>query len=249
MRFGVCCSLDKAPAALRAGADYVELPAWPLASDAEYAQALRDLPVEATNLFFPSGMRLSDDLEACLRHGRIVVARAEELGIDVCVVGSGAARRSLEGNEIDGLQTFVDAVGAIAQASAKDRLAPESLNRDETNVGVDLRDLAERLKAVGVGYTADSYHVLREWRSGGEAVPFDTLWETQIPYAPAHVHLGNVDRYPPSLGEPSHPTFFNRLKALGYDARMSLECRWEDFDSELGPALTTLRQMWSEATA
>lgn len=247
MRFGVCCSLENAPIALRAGADYVELPAWPLASDPAYLEALRGLPVEATNLFLPSGITLRENHEACRAHGKAVVEKAEQLRIDVVVIGSGGARRFPDEEKIPGYLTFVESVEAWNAAATKVRLAPESLNRDETNIGCDLNELATMLHERGVGYTADSYHVLKEWHAEGGTEPFDELWEYQVPVAPAHVHISDLQRRAPAPKDPAIVAFFRRLKELGYDARMSFECRWDDFEIDIEPALNSVKAMWESA--
>lgn len=247
MRFGVCCRLEDADSALRAGADYVEVAAWPLAIDPEYAAQLKDLPVEATNLFMPSGLVLKESLPACLDHGKAVIESAERLGIPVVVVGSGGARRFPEEEKVLGLLVFVDALEVWSSSAKKLRLAPESLNREETNVGNDLNELATLLSEKGIGFTADSYHVLSEWRAEGGTEGFGELWEHQVSLVPLHVHVSDIDRRAPGAGDPAIESFFQRLKLLGYDARMSFECRWNEFEAELVPAMSTIKQMWRDA--
>ena len=61
MRIGVCCQPDLAKFALRAGADYVELPAYRFVVDHGYLASIKDFPVETTNLFFSSEMRLYEN--------------------------------------------------------------------------------------------------------------------------------------------------------------------------------------------
>lgn len=246
MRFGVCCSLENAPSALRAGADYVELPAWPLANDADYREALKDLPVEAVNLFFPGGFMLRDDPEAGVDHGLHVADAGKGIGISVYVVGSGGARSVPFGEDSEGLAQFVEVVAAIAARSGE-VLAPESLNRLETNVGNDLYELATVLNQKGIGYTADSYHVLKEWHAEGEREGFVELWNRQLPICPAHVHVSDIDRRAPSAGDQSITAFFQRLKALNYDHRMSFECRWDHFEVDLETAVKSVKEMWESA--
>lgn len=247
MRFGVCCSLENAPIALRAGADYVELPAWPLVKDAEYRKALTGLPVEAVNLFLPSGLTLIDNYEDCLAHGRAVVEEAESLGIAVAVVGSGGARRFPDDEKLRGFITFVEAVQTWSRHATTIKIAPESLNRDETNVGNDLHELATLLLEKGVGFTADSYHVLREWQVEGEVEDLPALWEYHMPTPPVHVHVSDCERRPPAKDDESIASFLRRLKQLRYDDRMSFECRWDDFADEVGLAIDRLRSTWELA--
>jgi sugar phosphate isomerase/epimerase len=94
MRFGICTSLAEAEEAVEAGFDYVELSASSIAT-ADDVWAYRDLPVEATNAFFPTSFRLFGP-EATPIQGYVtdLLAKAEDIGVEVMVVGSGAARRA-----------------------------------------------------------------------------------------------------------------------------------------------------------
>lgn len=250
MRFGVCCGPDRFDAALAAGADYVEPAAFSLARDPSYAGRLKGYPVEATNVFFPGDLKLYDDEMAALAHAETVLLQAGSLGVAVCVIGSGAARRApaevmrewAEGRFVE----LVGQMNAVAEAAGV-KLAPESLCRDETDVGNDLAALALGLREVGVSYTADSFHILKEWDAERRVVPLATTWVEQVPFAPAHVHLGPLLRDPPNADDPMLPGFFRRLKELGYDERISLEVTWEDFQREVAPAISAVRKMWENA--
>jgi sugar phosphate isomerase/epimerase len=41
--------------------------------------------------------------------------------------------------------------------------------------------------------------------------------------------------------------FFCGLKAIGYDARISIECSWTDIHAQLAPTLDFLRKTWRSA--
>ncbi|MDR3690657.1 MAG: TIM barrel protein [Fimbriimonas sp.] len=245
MRFGVCCGLDDAPTVLAAGYDYVELGASGLSDDtALYA----GLPVEATNLFFPGSIKLfGPDATPYLDLARATVDRAAKLGVQTMVIGSGASRTSPAGVNLEWSEREFTLVAAAVAHHAKQygiTIAPESLNRTETNVGNDLGCLARGLKAAGVGYTADSFHILYEWHANfpNEATPSQAVWEDQMPLAPNHVHIADLPRFAPKPGDPMVEGFANRLLELGYDGRISLEYRRsDDFADELKRTLDGLR--------
>jgi hypothetical protein len=74
--------------------------------------------------------------------------------------------------------------------------------------------------------------------------PSDTYWADQIPFAPAHVHLGDLPRMAPRSDDPMMQGFARRIKALGYDARMSLECNIGEMETGLPKALAELRKLF-----
>jgi sugar phosphate isomerase/epimerase len=249
MKFGVCGGLDIAPRVLAAGFDYIEVGAsgFTLREDFDAAE-YRNLNAEACNLFCPGTIKLfGAEATPYLDYAKQAVDRAHAIGIPVMVIGSGGSRRAPEGIDPGEAEArFIDIVGEIADYARQYEItiAPESLNRSETNVGNDLGALAHALKARGAGYTADSYHVLYEWNAeGGEGEPD---WEGQIPFLPSHVHVGDLPRNAPEPNDPLILSFAARLKALGYDGRISLEARRRDeSDEELRRVLANLREIFA----
>lgn len=249
MRFGVCCGLDEARLAVEVGFHYVEIGAHLLVKAPDLAP-YRELPIEATNLFFPPDIVLfGPQRTPYLDYARAAVETAAGLGVKTMVVGSGAARNAPEGVEIDDVnRRFVDIVAEIQEVARNFgiRIAPESLNRSETNVGNDLGRLAASLGARGVGYTADSYHVLFEWNEDSpiSGFPPDSHWRAQLPTAPAHVHIADLPRNVPTASDPMVIGFADRLRELLYDGRISLECRRDDPASDLPRALRELELLF-----
>jgi sugar phosphate isomerase/epimerase len=119
-------------------------------------------------------------------------------------------------------------------------IAPESLNRSETNVGNDLGELAHRLRASGVGYTADLYHILFEANADG--VQPDMV--AQVPFTPNHVHLADLPRFAPDVDDSAVNAFARRLRELGYNARISLECQRPNPAEDLAKGLATMRALF-----
>jgi sugar phosphate isomerase/epimerase len=252
MRIGLCCGLDVAPTAREAGFDYVEVATSGYATKDEFDPAeYRIVGAEASNVFFPGSIRLFGDQATPWRdYVDRALERASQIGIAVVVIGSGAARTAPEGvDPRDAEQRFVE---IAAQIAARGReygipVAPESLGRAETNVGTDLGRLARLLADKGVGYTADSYHVLYEWREdGGDGVPAEAMWEEQVPFLPVHVHLGGLPRVAPWEDDSLMRGFAARLQALGYDGRVSVEASLAGADSKtLGEVLAGVKRLFA----
>jgi sugar phosphate isomerase/epimerase len=234
LKFGVCCGLSDVEAVLAAGFDYVELPASGLLENLE---AYRKAAPPVLNLFFPSSVRLFGPEATPWRPYALEVTRAAaDIGVEVMVFGSGNARR--DGQE--GFGAFLIELGEIAAASGVS-IAPESLNRKETNAGNDLAEVAAAAKAAGMGFTADSYHVITEWAFSSADPVSAAAWQAQIPWVPTHVHVGDRARLDPSAGDEDLAGFARRLRELRYDGRVSLECGRR---GDLVEALASLRSLF-----
>ena len=244
MKFGVCCGLDEAPLALAAGYDYVELGASAIAEAADLAP-YRDLPIEATNLFFPGSIQLfGPEPDAYRDYAPRAIERVASLGVKLMVVGSGNSRRAPHGVPADVAEARFIEVAANLQAMASAfeiAIAPESLNRSETNVGNDLGLLARGLRAQGVGYTADLYHILYEAHADG--LPANMA--EAVTFAPNHVHLANLPRFAPDVDDVSVVAFAHRLRDLAYRGRISIECQRPNPPDDLAKGLATLRALFS----
>jgi sugar phosphate isomerase/epimerase len=246
MRIGVCCSLDSAPMAVAAGFDYVELPAALVfggRNEPDWAK-LEGLPVEATNIFAPEELRLvGPDVGDVVGYAERMIPLAAKAGVKVMVVGSGASRRSPAGYDLDAAEgDFLDSMSRCARIGREHgiTIAPESLRREETNVGNYLGDFARMLHFKEIAYTADSYHVLGQ----PGAVPAESwFWDEEVPFAPVHVHLSTHDRGWRVAEDAGLSGFAMRLEQLGYDGRVSLECRWADFSAEAPEALEQVRKL------
>lgn len=229
--FGLCCGSDKAHEALAAGFSYVELPAAPLAEGADYS----GLPVAATNLFFPGGLSLYSDRAACESHARKVISRAIEFGVPLMVIGSGGVRRAPEGDDPAIREAeFYDFVAQMQDEFHQVILAPESLNRTETNVGNDYGPLAVALAQRGCSATLDAYHVALE--------PGFSGWEGRIPVLPKHLHLASPSRDMPEPDCPFLLSLFVAMNQMGYSGTASFEGRWNKPLDECHRNLQTLAE-------
>ncbi|AIE87298.1 sugar phosphate isomerase/epimerase family protein [Fimbriimonas ginsengisoli] len=248
MKYGICSEFTGAANALAAGFDYVEVGATSfVALDPFDPAPYRAAHAEASNLFFPSSIRLFDSGSApYLEYAEKVIGRASQIGIQVMVIGSGASRFAPESGYDERFAKIAAEVNAIAGRYGI-KIAPESLNRTETNVGNDLGTFARILRDHGVGYTADTYHVLFEWAAeGGAGAPSAQHWAEQIPFAPTHVHIANLPRFAPQPDDSMLHGFVDRLRELGYDSRVSLECMLPGADvATLRHALDGLKALFA----
>jgi sugar phosphate isomerase/epimerase len=240
MTFGVACKPEHAETVLAAGFDFVELGAASTFGDPKFdLESIRHLPTPVTNMFFPGEVLIPKPIRTeYVGYVERMFERAANYGVEIMVVGSGFSRRAPEGYDpVRAEQDFVDVIDDCQAVADRFiiKLAPESLNHKETNVWNDLGQLARALDKVEVGYTVDTYHVLVEGQD------HDLLG--QIPFRPLHVHLGNLERTPPTEADTSVRAMVQHIIGLGYDARLTLEARHEWDLESLQTALAGMKAL------
>ncbi|HEY3265762.1 MAG TPA: sugar phosphate isomerase/epimerase family protein [Armatimonadota bacterium] len=251
MRFGLCCSLDRLPVAAAAGADYVEPavnstgnPDVPRGAWRVSLARLHDAGIapEAWNCLLPGDLMVAGpeaDLKRLQCYVNAVAPRLDEAGARVVVFGSGASRTAPDGFPLaDGRAQFAEAVSIVAEALAPAGIlvCVEPLRPAETNVINTLAEGVAFVRALAipnVRLTADLYHM----ESAGD--PIDLA--SAAPFI-GHAHLADSGRLAPRAGSTAIPAFLAELQRIGYSERISIECRWIDFDREAAPALAFLRE-------
>jgi len=250
---GVCSSSSNWKAINGAGCAYVEesvgkflTPNSPDADFAKFAEEFKTkgIPVRACNGFLPAGMKLvgpTPSHDEAVAYASKALQRAKLLGIRVVVLGSGGARKIPEGfDRAKAEEQFIRVVGRIGQAAeaANVTVAMESLNRSETNFGNSLRECLRLINAINhprVRLTADIYHMLRE-DEGPDAL-------TEAGVKVVHCHLAEkAERRPPGTAGEDFKPYLRALKKVGFRGGISLECRWQNFVDEIGPAVAALKK-------
>ncbi len=59
----------------------------------------------------------------------------------------------------------------------------------------------------------------------------------------AHIHVADTVRLAPGTGQYPYEKFAGQLAQAGYEGLVSIECRWNNFAAEAGPAVQFLRQV------
>ena len=252
MRFGVCAGVDKAELLARLGYDYIELgAAGDLIPDdpneAAWTERRRQIDAaplrpEAFNSFVRTGKIVGPDADAARleRYVHIALSRAAQVGGKVIVFGSGGARNVPDGFSRDTARSqILDFLGWCADAHETTGVVVvvEPLNKTESNVLNTVGEGAEYVRALnrpGVRNLADTYHMEKD----GE--PLTAIEESGDVLA--HVHTADTDRGAPGTGVYDHAALFQTLARAGYDRRVSIECRWDDFEREAERALGHLRR-------
>ena len=252
MRFGCCAGLDEIGIVGAAGYDYIELPVGtvkPERPDSEFEPVQErldsfDIRAEAWNILIPREMKVVGpevDLYRVERYLRTAFERIKEVGGEIVVFGSGAARAVPEGFGMDEardqLVKALTLAGQVAGAYGL-TIAVEPLTSKSTNIINTLTDGANLVKTVDhpfVKLLADLYHMMDE----GEAPSVIPTLGVPI----VHAHVSDTDRLYPGSGSNPIKEFIEALKGVGYDGRISIECAWGDIEAECGKAIDYLRRL------
>jgi len=262
MRFGICGSMvatqpdgtgiEIVEQVREMGYDYIELSLAHLAAltdDAFNAVRTRlqasGLVCEACNNFFPREVRLTGpevDWPRVRQYIPLAVRRAAELGTQVIVFGSSAAKNVPEGFPMyRAWQQIVTALHLAADEAGRNGIviAIEPLNRQESNICNSVAEglaLMQRVKRGEVQMLADYYHMAFENE--------DLTILRQAGPALRHVHFARLaGRTFPHEVEPGFQAFFNELKTNGYAGRVSLEGFSNDFYQDAAAALAVVRRL------
>jgi len=257
MRIGVCTTLDALPEPL-AGLEYVECTVGPLLCPLEDEAAFAErrqvasrsrVPIEVVNVLFPSELKTTGpavDQARLDAYIQTACRRAELVGVQRIVFGSGASRTVPEGFDhaeaARQLLGHLQRWGPIAQRHGL-VFVMEALNRSECNIVNSLDEAAELVRRAdnpNVRMLADTYHMALE------AETPDAI--SQAGELIVHAHCAqSVGRLPVGFGDEDHRPYFRALKAVGYDGRISIEANWTDFTAELPRAIVTLREQIDSA--
>ncbi len=258
MQIGICHGEIDTTACAEAGYDYVEHPAartlrsteadadWPAIRDRILAAPL---PTPVVNQFFPGDVKLvgpERDLDAAVDYVGILFDRVKSIGGEVQVFGSGAARRIPEGypreKAVDELTELLARIAPMAEAQGI-RIAMEHLRSAECNVLTTLRetlDFVGRVNHPAVGVLLDGFH-LAQMNEPLESI--DACGDRLL-----HVHMADPEsRLNPARANSDLRPMFARLKKIGYDGRVSLECGWEDPAANMRPSRDLVALQWAEA--
>jgi sugar phosphate isomerase/epimerase len=121
-------------------------------------------------------------------------------------------------------------------------LALEAQNYTETNYMTTIAEaveLARRIDDPTVRVIADIYHLYMQ-PEAFEIVTTAAAWIV-------HVHLSDSERKTPGTGSYDFDPLLERLKNVGYQGRMSVECMTEIPEPEMQHTLEFVRSRWASA--
>lgn len=251
-RIGVCTSPDKAELLKRSGCSYVEIGIrsflMPDKPDSDFKASLETakksvLPLYSGNSFFPGDLRLTGPDVHCdsiLNYGKVAIKRAHETGTKILVLGSGTARNLPEGfSREEAMKQFSGICRELAVFAADYNviIVIEPLQSSETNFINTVREGAAIAKAVNhpnLGVLADFFHMLREDEDAGALVEAGQWLK--------HCHIAEKEvRSAPGVKGDDFTPFFRALKRIGYTGNLSVECRWDNMQEQVGASIAFIK--------
>jgi len=232
MKIGVCTVVENI-LYFKDVADYVELRLTQIAEmtdeqfeDLKKLLADNDIEVGPTNFFLPGNVKICGpemDVDTIKEYAEGALKRASELGVNICVLGSGGARRIPDDmNFEDGMEQLYESLKIIGDVASKYgiTIVLEPLNRAEANTITTVTEGAEivrKLNHPNVKLLADIYHMAKENES------LDVIAENKDIIL--HTHIANPEgRICPTAEDEYDYTAVKKVFAdVNYDARLSVE--------------------------
>jgi sugar phosphate isomerase/epimerase len=253
---GVCTTMENAELVSRNGFQFIQPTVaevlQPFVADSVYdaAQILSSpTPVSVVNVFIPGSIKVvgpAVDEAQILNYAKTVFRRAEALGIQTIVFGSGASRRIPDGFDPDtAWQQFVGISKKLAALAATHNiiLALESQNKLECNFLNTVKDCIEVADAVNhqnFKITIDIYHMFRE--NEPASIILDGAKHIH------HCDIGEKEtRSAPGIAGDDFVPFFKAFQQIGYTGKIALECRFKNMATELPMAMKTIHEQWQQA--
>lgn len=260
MQWGICTPVENAALVKAAGWDFLEENVQSLLQgdkpDGQWTgrarvQAAGLTSVPAANCLVPASLKIvgpEASLDKLAPYMANVCRRAEQVGMKILVFGSAGARMVPAGWERaaarEQILAFLRMSAPLAQRHGI-TLVVEHLNQPECNIINSIAEAMEYVRTLNhphVQCLADSWHfwLMKE--------PLDSL-AAALPWI-KHVHLADTEGRvaPGQSGKCDYRPFFAVLKRGGYDARISVECKFvPSLEATVKDVLAYVKQQWAQA--
>jgi sugar phosphate isomerase/epimerase len=254
MELGVCADPKFGTALADAGFTFIELHVQNNLKTMEDEDAFQTewariqtspIPAPVANCFVPGSLKITGpdaDLGKLEAYVEIALSRAAAAGMDTIVFGSGGARRIPDGFDRGEAWKQLVAFGKLNGPIAKTNgitIVVEPLNLRECNVLTTVGESGQYVEDVGhpnFQLLVDAYHWLLD----------NDSYESIIRYGPLikHVHIAtDTSRKPPGFEPCDFGPFFQALKEIAYNGRVSIEGRWDDVEAQAAQAYSNLAQL------
>jgi sugar phosphate isomerase/epimerase len=237
------------------GYDYIELPlAQVMDLDDRKFQAIvakfnsSGIRCEVCNIFFPAEIRLTGKEvagEKIRAYLEVALKRAAQLGVEFIVFGSSGARNVPEGFPLEAAWEQLVSLLRDLDKMLKPygiTVLIEPLNRLESNIINHTSEgfqLAKEVDCVNIKLLVDYYHWALEKEDTG------ILLETGDYLK--HVHFSRPEGrvFPKETDPDDYPPFFEHLKKIGYNRRVSVEAYTDDLENDAVQSLAFLKKIFA----
>jgi len=250
MKFGICTGHEQLQAVERAGGDYIECNVVNLnqldnTQLINFSNQLKSgrIKTECMCVLFPRTISLigdNVDINEIKDYLSNTFKRLSILEPKIIVFGSGASRKRPEDFCPDkAYEQLITTCRIITEQAAPYNIsiALEPLNKTETNMINTIPEAVKLVKAVnkpGFKMIADLYHMQQEDE------PASVLSECKDILIHTHIATKTLREAPKHSDKAVFAPYFDMLKKIGYNGRMSIEGKIEDGDNHLTEAFKVL---------
>jgi sugar phosphate isomerase/epimerase len=241
------------PLFAKMGFDYIELPLAQVMDlgEEKFNDLLRQIrtggiPMEACNNFFPASIRLTGEdakPDLILEYVKAATERAAAMGAKIIVLGSAGAKNIPQGfpyeSALTQLKDILIQLDEIV-APLDITVALEPLNKTESNfitTAAEGLELVQNLSLDNVKLLIDYYHLRMEDED------FAVINEAGPVLRHLHIASKEGRLFPKPGDNENYGLFFARLKAIGYEGRVSVEAKSQDLAADGAASLKLLRSL------
>lgn len=253
---GVCTSLSNADTLAAHGYTYIEESVgrflMPDKSEVEFNKTLQQarnavIPVKACNSFIPGRLKCVGP-EAVhseiLKYMETAFRRAQKAGVEYIVFGSGGSRSIPEGfPREEAHRQFIALCSRMAPVAAQYDVVVvlEPLNTKECNFINSVEECGEIVEEVNhpnFRLLVDFYHMLMEGEGLGSIEKYGHLIQ--------HTHIAEKEgRAAPGTYNEDFTAYFKALENVRYKGKISIECKWEDLETQAPTAIAAIKNQLS----
>lgn len=253
---GVCTSVSNADMLATHGYTFIEESVgrflMPTQSEEEFVEVLQQaenaaIPVKACNSFIPGSLKsVGPDAvhSEILEFMETAFRRAQKAGVEYIVFGSGGSRGIPEGFSRDeARRQFIELCSQMAPIAAKYDVVVvlEPLNTKECNFINSVLEGGEIVAEVNhpnFRLLADIYHMMMD-DEGPESIE-------KYGHLIYHTHIAEKEgRAAPGTYNEDFTAYFEALKSVDYEGKISIECHWKDFETEVPIAIAAMKNQLS----
>jgi sugar phosphate isomerase/epimerase len=220
----------------------------PTKSEEEFNEVLQQaqnaaIPVKACNSFIPGSLKsVGPDAvhPEILEFMETAFQRAQKAGVEYIVFGSGGSRGIPDGFSRDeARRQFIDLCSQMAPIAAKYNVVVvlEPLNTKECNFinsVLEGGEIVEEVNHPNFRLLADIYHMMMDGEGPESIEKYGHLIQ--------HTHIAEKEgRAAPGTHNEDFTAYFKALKNVGYEGKMSIECRWENLESQAPTAIAAMK--------
>ncbi|MBE7047197.1 MAG: sugar phosphate isomerase/epimerase [Ruminococcaceae bacterium] len=255
MKIGVCRDIKDLKMFDSSVVDYCEMSLTSISEMSDEAidervAIIRDtgIPVSCVNGFFPKEIPLcGPDMneEQIKKYTENALYKANKLGVKTLVLGSGKARYIKDGWDKELCLEQFERVCIIAgEIAAKYNMMVvieplESAETNSINTVKEGADIVRHIDHPNVGLLCDVYHF------ESENEPIENILDNKDILKHFHIANPNGRVFPKKDDAYDYTKVAKALKEIGYEGKISIEGKAQDFKNDLGESVTFLKEVFA----